>query len=128
MTEDVAWRPDAVKDSYRLPFERLTTLRAPASIQNGGVTSSGRPILALPGPARCYLCVYRAILSIRVANGRRPASTQERRMRDPNAIISTEALAAKLDDPNVRVYDCTTYNNPPPPGVDEPYIPEPGRA
>lgn len=47
-------------------------------------------------------------------------------MRDPNALISTEALAAVLGDPNVRVYDCTTYNNPPPPGVDEPYLPEPG--
>jgi len=47
-------------------------------------------------------------------------------MRDPNALISTEALAAALGDPNVRIYDCTTYNNPPPPGVDEPYLPEPG--
>ncbi|HMK78619.1 MAG TPA: rhodanese-like domain-containing protein [Xanthobacteraceae bacterium] len=47
-------------------------------------------------------------------------------MRDPNAIISTDALAALLGRPDVRVYDCTTYNNPPPPGVDEPYIPEPG--
>src|ERR1044072_3548875 len=49
-------------------------------------------------------------------------------MRDPNAIISTEALAACLGDPRVRIYDCTTYNNPPPPGVDEPYIPLPGLA
>jgi len=49
-------------------------------------------------------------------------------MRDRNAIISTEALAALLGQPNLRVYDCTTYNNPPPPGVDEPYIPEPGLA
>ena len=49
-------------------------------------------------------------------------------MRDPNAIISTEALAALLGQPNLRVYDCTTYNNPPPPGVDEPYIPVPGFA
>jgi thiosulfate/3-mercaptopyruvate sulfurtransferase len=49
-------------------------------------------------------------------------------MRDANAIISTEALAALLGQPNVRVYDCTTYNNPPPPGVDEPYIPVPGLA
>jgi thiosulfate/3-mercaptopyruvate sulfurtransferase len=49
-------------------------------------------------------------------------------MRDPNAIISTEALAARLGQPNLRVYDCTTYNNPPPPGVDEPYIPLPGLA
>jgi len=47
-------------------------------------------------------------------------------MRDPDAIVSTEALAGMLGEPNVRVYDCTTYNNPPPPGVDEPYIPEPG--
>lgn len=49
-------------------------------------------------------------------------------MRDPNALISTDALAAVLGDPNVRIYDCTTYNNPPPPGVDEPYLPEPGLA
>ena len=49
-------------------------------------------------------------------------------MRDPNAIISTEALAALLGHPNARIYDCTTYNNPPPPGVDQPYIPMPGLA
>ena len=49
-------------------------------------------------------------------------------MRDPNAIISTEALAAHLGQPNLRIYDCTTYNNPPPPGVEEPYIPLPGLA
>ena len=49
-------------------------------------------------------------------------------MRDPNAIISTETLAALVGQPNVRIYDCTTYNNPPPPGVDEPYIPMPGLA
>jgi thiosulfate/3-mercaptopyruvate sulfurtransferase len=55
-------------------------------------------------------------------------STTELPMRDPNAIISTEALAALLGQPNLRIYDCTTYNNPPPPGVDEPYIPLPGLA
>src|ERR1700758_1346356 len=55
-------------------------------------------------------------------------STKELSMRDPNAIISTEALAALLGQPNLHVYDCTTYNNPPPPGVDEPYIPLPGLA
>ena len=49
-------------------------------------------------------------------------------MRDPSAIVSTQELAAVLGQPNVRVYDCTTYNNPPPPGVDQPYIPEPGLA
>jgi len=47
-------------------------------------------------------------------------------MRDPNALMSTEALAAVLGQPHVRLYDCTTYNNPAPPGVDEPYLPEPG--
>src|SRR5437016_5361852 len=51
---------------------------------------------------------------------------QELSMRDPNAIISTEALAALLGRADVRIYDCTTYNNPPPPDVDEPYIPVPG--
>lgn len=49
-------------------------------------------------------------------------------MRDPNAIIRTAELAGILGQPDVRVYDCTTYNNPPPPGVDEPYIPVPGLA
>jgi thiosulfate/3-mercaptopyruvate sulfurtransferase len=49
-------------------------------------------------------------------------------MRDPDAIVSTAALASMLGESNVRIYDCTTYNNPPPPGVDEPYIPEPGLA
>ena len=49
-------------------------------------------------------------------------------MRDPNAVISTDELAALLHQAKVRVYDCTTYNNPPPPGVDEPYIPVPGLA
>lgn len=47
-------------------------------------------------------------------------------MRDPNALISTEHLDKIRNDPAVRIYDCTTYNNPPPPGVDEPYLPEPG--
>jgi thiosulfate/3-mercaptopyruvate sulfurtransferase len=49
-------------------------------------------------------------------------------MRDPNAVISTDELAAVLHQADVRVYDCTTYNNPPPPGVDQPYIPVPGLA
>jgi thiosulfate/3-mercaptopyruvate sulfurtransferase len=47
-------------------------------------------------------------------------------MRDPNAIISTEELVALLGQPNVRVYDCTTHLDAPPPGVDEPYVPVPG--
>lgn len=49
-------------------------------------------------------------------------------MRDPDSLISTEALAGILGQADVRIYDCTTYNNPAPPGVDAPYVPEPGIA
>jgi len=43
-----------------------------------------------------------------------------------NAIISTTQLAAILGDPNLRLYDCTTYNEPVPPGSDMPYRAVPG--
>ncbi len=49
-------------------------------------------------------------------------------MRDPNALVSTQALAEMLGAPDVRVYDCTTLMNPPPPGSDVPYVPEPALA
>lgn len=42
-------------------------------------------------------------------------------MRDPDALISTDALAARLAQPGLRVYDCTTYLEPPDPGSDDPY-------
>ncbi len=42
-------------------------------------------------------------------------------LRDPNALISTEALAARLAEPGLRVYDCTTYLEPPDPGSEDPY-------
>lgn len=48
-------------------------------------------------------------------------------MREPQALISAEQLAAVLGQPHLRIYDCTTYLEPPPPGSDEPYIPVPGR-
>ncbi|MEO8558597.1 MAG: sulfurtransferase [Rhodospirillales bacterium] len=48
-------------------------------------------------------------------------------MRDPQALISTEQLAAALGQPDLRVFDCTTYLEPPPPGSDVPYIAVPGR-
>jgi thiosulfate/3-mercaptopyruvate sulfurtransferase len=47
-------------------------------------------------------------------------------MRDPQSLISTEALAAALGQPNLRVYDCTTYLEPPPPESDDPYLAVPG--
>ena len=48
-------------------------------------------------------------------------------MRDPQALISTEALAAALGEADLRVYDCTTYLEPPPPGNPDPYVAVPGR-
>ncbi len=48
-------------------------------------------------------------------------------MRDPQALVSTEQLDAMRDDPRVRIFDCTTYFDPPPAGSDVPYIPVPGR-
>jgi len=47
-------------------------------------------------------------------------------MRDPDALISTDALAARLGQPGLRVYDCTTYLEPPDPGSDDPYKPVSG--
>ena len=47
-------------------------------------------------------------------------------MRDKQALISTEELAALLGDPSLRVYDCTTTTVPPPPGSDVPYVAVPG--
>lgn len=43
-----------------------------------------------------------------------------------SALITTEQLAAMLGDPNLRIYDCTTYNEPVPPGSDVPYRAVPG--
>ena len=48
-------------------------------------------------------------------------------MREPKALISTDALARDLSRGDLRVFDCTTYLEPPPPGSDDPYIAVPGR-
>jgi thiosulfate/3-mercaptopyruvate sulfurtransferase len=48
-------------------------------------------------------------------------------MREPDALIGTEALADALGDGGLRVYDCTTYLAPPPPGSEDPYIAVPDR-
>jgi thiosulfate/3-mercaptopyruvate sulfurtransferase len=47
-------------------------------------------------------------------------------MSQPSPLITTEQLAAILGDPNLRLYDCTTYNEPLPPGSDAPYRAVPG--
>jgi len=49
-------------------------------------------------------------------------------MREPDALMSTEALARALGGDALRVYDCTTYLEPAPPGSDQPYLVVPGRA
>ena len=48
-------------------------------------------------------------------------------MRDPQTLMSTTDLASLLGQPRLRVYDCTTYLETPPPGSDDPYIAVPGR-
>jgi thiosulfate/3-mercaptopyruvate sulfurtransferase len=48
-------------------------------------------------------------------------------MRDPQALMSTEQLASLLAQPSLRIYDCTTYLETPPPGSDDPYVAVPGR-
>ena len=47
-------------------------------------------------------------------------------MSQPAPLIPTAQLAAILGDPNLRLYDCTTYNEPVPPGSDVPYRAVPG--
>ena len=48
-------------------------------------------------------------------------------MRDPQALMSSATLAAILGPPDVRVYDCTTYLEPPQPGSGQPYTVVSGR-
>jgi thiosulfate/3-mercaptopyruvate sulfurtransferase len=48
-------------------------------------------------------------------------------MREPEALISSGQLAATFGQPNLRIYDCTTYLEPAPPGSDDPYLVVPGR-
>ena len=40
---------------------------------------------------------------------------------DPDALVSTEWLAAHLNDPNLRIFDCTTHLRPAQPGTNAPY-------
>lgn len=42
-------------------------------------------------------------------------------------LVTTDDLAAALGDPALRVFDCTTYLEPLPPGSDAPYAAVPGR-
>src|SRR6185503_10390522 len=48
-------------------------------------------------------------------------------MATSRSLITTAQLAAELGQPNLRVYDCTTYLEPMPAGSDAPYMAVPGR-
>jgi thiosulfate/3-mercaptopyruvate sulfurtransferase len=48
-------------------------------------------------------------------------------MREPTALISTDTLAREIGRADIRIYDCTTYLEPTPPGDDDPYIVVSGR-
>jgi thiosulfate/3-mercaptopyruvate sulfurtransferase len=52
---------------------------------------------------------------------------EDRNMRDPQALISTEQLETMLGQSHLRIYDCTTYLEPAPANSGEPYLPVPGR-
>ena len=46
----------------------------------------------------------------------------------PDSLVQTAWLAAHLEDPALRIFECTTYLRPAEPGAPVPYHPEPGRA
>jgi thiosulfate/3-mercaptopyruvate sulfurtransferase len=48
--------------------------------------------------------------------------------RHPDALVSTAWLAAHLGDPDLRIFECTTYLRPVGPDEGVPYHPEAGRA
>lgn len=48
-------------------------------------------------------------------------------MSNDKPLISTEDLAVALDQPNLRIFDCTTKLEPPQPGSGDPYTPVAGR-
>jgi thiosulfate/3-mercaptopyruvate sulfurtransferase len=48
-------------------------------------------------------------------------------MSERNGLITTAELAGILDQPNLRLFDCTTYLEPAPAGSTAPYIAVPGR-
>ena len=49
------------------------------------------------------------------------------RWREPHALVETDALETALDEPDLRIVDCTTWLRPAEPGDDAPYRVVPGR-
>ena len=52
---------------------------------------------------------------------RGPDRKGETQMQTSRSLMTTEELAAALGDANLRIFDCTTYLEPLPPGSDSPY-------
>ena len=50
------------------------------------------------------------------------------RWREPRALVETHELEAALDEPDLRIVDCTTWLRPAEPGDDAPYRVVPGRS
>jgi len=48
-------------------------------------------------------------------------------MPERSASVTTAELAASLGQPDLRIFDCTTYLEYQPPGSDMPYVAVPGR-
>jgi thiosulfate/3-mercaptopyruvate sulfurtransferase len=48
--------------------------------------------------------------------------------RHPEALVDTDWLTAHLDDPDLRIFECTTWLRPAEPDAGVPYHPEAGRA
>jgi 3-mercaptopyruvate sulfurtransferase SseA len=46
----------------------------------------------------------------------------------PDCLVQTEWLAANLDHPKLRIFECTTHLRPAAPDEGVPYHPEAGRA
>ena len=47
-------------------------------------------------------------------------------MPERSGLVTTAELAAGLGQPNLRIFDCTTYLEYQPPGSDMPYVAVPG--
>ena len=67
------------------------------------------------------------LLQIAAAGVTLASNPEDPALRDPHALIDTATLAASLDDPSLRVFDCTTRLDPTPAGSAEPYIAVPCR-
>src|SRR5216684_5657771 len=80
------------------------------------------PVVGVMGAPPTAIIVERARLwTARDALWQTRARPRMKPLGGPDALTSTDDLAARLGPPGLRVYDCTTYLEPPDPGSDDPY-------